>query len=100
MLPVYFLQQWFNVSDPQSEDAIYDSESMRRFAGVELCEDVVDAAIIAAPSSTKNATGARNPEMKQTRKGKNWQFGMKLQIGTDRRGVVHSVTQPLQGHLC
>lgn len=47
---------------------------------------IVDATIIAAPSSTKNASGARDPEMKQTRKGKNWHFGMKLHIGTDRRG--------------
>jgi hypothetical protein len=41
MLRIYFLQQWFNLSDPQAEDAIYDSESMRRFARVELSEDVV-----------------------------------------------------------
>src|SRR3972149_2431815 len=41
MLRIYFLQQWFELSDPQAEDAIYDSESMRRFAGVELSEDVV-----------------------------------------------------------
>ena len=41
MLRVYFLQQWFNLSDPGAEDAIYDSESMRRFARVELGEDVV-----------------------------------------------------------
>lgn len=134
MLRIYFLQQWFNLSDPQAEDAIYDSESMRRFARVELGEDVVpdestilrfrhllerhrlteaifeavkdlleekrlllragtivDATIIAAPSSTKNQAGARDPEMKQTRKGKSWYFGMKLHIGTDRRGTVHSV---------
>jgi IS5 family transposase len=110
MLRIYFLQQWFNLSDPQAEDAIYDSESMRRFARVELGDDVVpdettilrfrhlleqhgltgaifeaigglleaqglllrsgtivDATIIAAPSSTKNATATRDPEMKQTR---------------------------------
>jgi len=134
MLRIYFLQQWFNLSDPQAEDAIYDSESMRRFARVELGDDkipdestilrfrhllerhrlteaifeavkdllaekrlmlrsgtIVDATIIAAPSSTKNATGTRDPEMKQTRKGKNWRFGMKLHIGTDRRGIVHSL---------
>ena len=134
MLRIYFMQQWFNLSDPQAEDSIYDSESMRRFARVELAEDVVpdettilrfrhilekngltaaifetintllaekrltlksgtivDATIIAAPSSTKNATETRDPEMKQTRKGKNWYFGMKLHIGTDRRGVVHTV---------
>jgi len=41
MLRIYFLQQWFNLSDPQAEDAIYDSESMRRFARVELGDDAV-----------------------------------------------------------
>jgi len=41
MLRIYFLQQWFHLSDPQAEDAIYDSESMRRFARVELSHDVV-----------------------------------------------------------
>ena len=135
MLRIYFLQQWFNLSDPQAEDAIYDSESMRRFARVELGEDkvpdestilrfrhllekrrltasifeavkdlleerrlflsagtIVDATIVAAPSSTKNATQSRDPEMKQTRKGKSWHFGMKFHIGTDRRGIVHSLT--------
>jgi IS5 family transposase len=104
MLRIYFLQQWFNLSDPQAGDAIYDSESMRRFARVELGDDVVpdettilrfrhllekhnltgaifeaigglleakglllragtivDATIIAAPSSTKNATATRDP---------------------------------------
>ena len=135
MLRIYFLQQWFNLSDPQAEDALYDSESMRRFVGVELGADVVpdettilrfrhllethhlteaifeavkglleekrlllqsgtivDATIIAAPSSTKNAAHARDPEMKQTRKGNVWHFGMKLHIGTDVHGLVHSVT--------
>jgi len=135
MLRIYFLQQWFNLSDPQAEDAIYDSESMRRFAHVELGDDVVpdettilrfrhlleehrltaalfetvngllteqrlllksgtivDATIIAAPSSTKNAAQARDPEMKQTRKGHAWHFGMKLHIGTDVKGRVHHVT--------
>jgi transposase, IS5 family len=41
MLRIYFLQQWFKLSDPQAEDAIYDSESMRCFARVELGDDVV-----------------------------------------------------------
>jgi IS5 family transposase len=134
MLRIYFLQQWFNLSDPQAEDAVYDSESMRRFARVELGEEVVpdestilrfrhlleqhgltkalfdavagwleerrlllragtivDATIIAAPSSTKNASATRDPEMRQTRKGKHWHFGMKLHIGTDKRGIVHTV---------
>jgi IS5 family transposase len=135
MLRIYFLQQWFNLSDPQAEDAIYDSESMRRFVGVELGDDVVpdestilrfrhlleqhrlaqgifdeieslleerrlllrsgtivDATIIAAPSSTKNAARRRAPEMKQTRKGRNWYFGLKLHVGADPRGLVHTVT--------
>ena len=135
MLRIYFLQQWFDLSDPQAEDAIYDSEAMRRFARVELGQDTVpdettilrfrhllerhhltgkilqivndllterrlllrggtilDATIIAAPTSTKNATRTRDPEMKSTRKGATWHFGMKLHIGTDRRGRVHSVT--------
>jgi IS5 family transposase len=135
MLRIYFLQQWFDLSDPQAEDAIYDSESMRRFVGVDLAEDtvpdettilrfrhllekhhlteamfqeinglleekglllrsgtIVDATIIAAPSSTKNGAERRDPEMRQTKKGKNWHFGMKVHVGTDRRGVVHSLT--------
>jgi len=134
MLRVYFMQQWFNLSDPQAEDSLYDIEPMRRFAGIELAEDVVpdettilrfrhlleehrlteaifaevrqlleerglllksgtivDATIIAAPSSTKNAAEERDPEMHQTRKGNNWHFGMKLHIGADKRGLVHSV---------
>jgi len=41
MLRIYFMQQWFNLSDPAMEDALYDSESMRRFAGVELIDDAV-----------------------------------------------------------
>src|ERR1700676_5783550 len=41
MLRIYFLQQWFNLSDPQAADALYESESMRRFARVELGDDVV-----------------------------------------------------------
>jgi transposase, IS5 family len=135
MLRIYFLQQWFDLSDPQAEDALYDSESMRRFAGVELSDDVVpdessilrfrhlleehrlteavfatvrglletkgllvksgtivDATILEAPSSTKNATGTRDPEMKQTRKGKTWHFGMKVHVGTDLKGLAHTIT--------
>lgn len=134
MLRIYFVQQWFDLSDPGAEDAIYDSESIRRFVGVELGEDtvpdettilrfrrllekhglteaifneirslleekhlllksgtIVDATIIAAPSSTKNRAGKRDPEMRQTRKGKAWHFGMKLHVGTDKKGLVHSV---------
>ncbi len=53
---------------------------------------IVDATIIAAPSSTKNADHARDPEMHQTRKGKQWHFGMKAHIGVDAEsGLVHSM---------
>jgi transposase, IS5 family len=52
----------------------------------------VDATLIAAPSSTKNSTGERDPEMKQTKKGNQWHFGMKAHIGVDAdSGLVHSV---------
>jgi IS5 family transposase len=54
---------------------------------------IVDATIIAAPSSTKNATGERDRQMHQTRKGQQWYFGMKAHIGVDAgTGHVHSVT--------
>lgn len=134
MLRIYFMQQWFNLSDPAMEDALYDSESMRRFAGIELSEDaipdettilrfrhllekhyltqaifaqirslleqkrlllksgtIVDATIIEAPPSTKNQDKARDPEMRQTQKGKGWHFGMKAHIGTDLNGLVHTL---------
>lgn len=135
MLRIYFLQQWFALSDPQAEEMLYDSEAMRRFAGLELSDEaapdettilnfrhllerhqvtaqlfaevrallaerrlllttgtIVDATIIHAPSSTKNATKTRDPEMHQTKKGNQWYFGMKVHIGADHRGVVHSLT--------
>jgi IS5 family transposase len=54
---------------------------------------IVDATIIAAPSSTKNADGERDPEMHQTKKGDQWHFGMKAHIGVDAEsGLVHTVT--------
>ncbi len=52
---------------------------------------IVDASIINAPSSTKNIDGKRDPEMKSTKKGNNWYFGMKAHIGTDVQGVVKKV---------
>lgn len=134
MLRVYFMQQWFNLSDPQAEDSLYDSESMRRFAGIELGDDripdettilrfrhlleqnqlteaifrevqdlleekhllvrsgtIVDATILSAPSSTKNSKKSRDPEMRQTKKGNEWYFGMKAHVGTDVKGIVHSL---------
>ena len=52
---------------------------------------IVDATIIGAPSSTKNADKARDPEMHQTKKGQQWYFGMKLHIGVDSQsGLAHS----------
>jgi IS5 family transposase len=53
---------------------------------------VVDATLIAAPSSTKNASGERDPEMHQSKKGNQWYFGMKAHIGVDAEsGLVHTV---------
>ena len=54
---------------------------------------IVDATIIAAPSSTKNQEKARDPEMHQTKKGNQWYFGMKVHIGVDSRsGLAHSAS--------
>src|SRR5690554_2084108 len=135
MLRIHFMQQWFNLSDPAMEEALYDSTSIRNFAKLSLtrgsipdettilnfrhllekhniAEEMfkgvnlllqdyglmvrrgtsVDATIIDAPSSTKNAQGARDPEMHQTKKGNNYFFGMKAHIGVDlHTGLVHSV---------
>ena len=53
---------------------------------------VVDATLISAPSSTRNAAGERDPEMHQTKKGNQWYFGMKAHVGTDAEsGLVHTV---------
>jgi IS5 family transposase len=135
MLRMYFLQQWFNLSDPGAEDALYESPVLRRFVGIDLGRapapdestilqfrhllerhalgeamlatvnrylesqgvrittgTIVDATIIHAPSSTKNQSGERDPEMHQTRKGKQYYFGLKAHIGVDSKaGIVHSV---------
>jgi IS5 family transposase len=135
MLRIYFLQQWFNLSDPAVEEALYDSVVMRQFVGIDLgCEPVpdettackfrhlleehglggkileavnlylqskgvkittgtiVDATIIHAPCSTKNREQKRDPEMHQTKKGKQWYFGMKAHVGVDSQTkLIHSV---------
>jgi len=135
MLRIHFLQQWFNLSDPAMEEALYDTPMFRDFAGLDMGEDhlpdestilrfrhlleahllsvqilatvnatltakglllkqgtVVDATLIAAPSSTKNQDGERDPEMHQTKKGNQWYFGMKAHAGVDAdSGLVHSV---------
>ena len=135
MLRVHLMQNWFALSDPAMEEALYEIASLRSFAGLSLSEaipdettilnfrhlledsdlaedifktvntllarkglmlkkgSIVDATIIAAPSSTKNAEGERDPEMHQTRKGNQWYFGMKAHIGVDAdSGLVHTVT--------
>lgn len=135
MLRMYFLQQWSGLADEAVEDAIYDSQAMREFVGIDLAREsvpdattllkfrrlleqhkltaalfeginaplaerglllrqgtMVDATIIAAPPSTKNAEHARDPEMHQTGKGNEWHFGMKAHIGADADSrLVHSV---------
>lgn len=136
MLRMYMLQIWFNLSDPATEDAIYDSYTMQKFTGIDfmteavpdettLCKfrhllernglnklffnainrvmvqtghmmkggTIVDATIINAPSSTKNAEKARDPEMHQTKKGNEWRFGMKCHIGAGAgSGLVYAIT--------
>ena len=53
---------------------------------------IVDATLISAPSSTKNSSGSRDPEMKQTKKGNQWHFGMKCHAGVDAgTGYIHSI---------
>jgi transposase, IS5 family len=135
MLRIYLLQQWFNLSDPAVEEALYESASMRQFAGIDLGREpvpdattvckfrhllerhdigralfervhvhldargvkistgtIVDATIIAAPSSTKNASKQRDPDMHQTRKGQQWYFGMKAHLGVDSETkLIHAV---------
>src|SRR2546422_5517859 len=134
MLRIYFLQQWFNLSDPAVEEALYDSVVMRQFVGIDLgCEPVpdettvckfrhlleehrlgerilgqvnlhlqaqgvrittgtiVDATILHAPTSTKNREQQRDPEMHQTKKGKQWYFGMKAHVGVDSKTkIIHT----------
>ncbi len=134
MLRIYFLQQWFNLSDPAVEEALYDSVVMRQFVGIDLGREpvpdettvckfrhlleehglggemletvnlylqsrgvrittgtIVDATIIHAPSSTKNREEQRDPEMHQTKKGKQWYFGMKAHVGVDSKTkIIHT----------
>ena len=136
MLRMYFIANWFNLSDVACEDALYDVPAFRDFCQFDLgCEripdattlmnfrhlleqynlgaamfskvgelllangmklsggTIVDATIIAAPSSTKNADNTRDPEMHQTKKGNQWHFGMKVHIGVDSKtGLAHSAT--------
>ena len=71
-----------------AQNEIFDAQGWIMRGGT-----IVDATIIAAPSSTKNASGTRDPEMRQTKKGTQWYFGMKAHIGADAgTGYVHSVT--------
>jgi IS5 family transposase len=82
MLRMYFLPQWYGLTDEALEDAINADLSAR---GLMMREGtLVDATLIAAPPSTKNKGKKRDPEMHQTRKGNPWYFGMKAHIGADR----------------
>ena len=66
---------------------------MRTWRRAAIGWTIVDASIIDAPSSTKNRRRARDPEMHQTKKGKQWYFGMKAHIGVDAgSGLAHSLT--------
>lgn len=159
MLRMYVAQQCFGLSDEAAEDAIYDSQAIRRFVGIDLNREaapdattllkfrhlldahqltasifsainahlaekglflregtIVDATLIAAPPSTKNKAGKRDPEMHQSQKGNQWHFvrfahsaernhrlsrcpasptasgGMKAHIGVDANsGLVHTL---------
>ena len=135
MLRIHCLQQWYGLSDPAMEEALYEIASMRQFAGLSLARGavpdettilkfrhllerhelarqifetikghlqakglmlrqgtIVDATVVSAPSSTKNSTGERDPEMHQTRKGNQWYFGMKAHVGVDAEsGLVHTM---------
>ena len=134
MLRVHFMQQWFALSDPAMEEALWDTPLFRQFAqlyeAVRLPDEstilrfrhrlekhklaqemfktvnalleqrglilrsgtLVDATLIAAPSSTKNKDKARDPEMHQTKKGNQWYHGMKAHTGTDAHfGLVHTL---------
>jgi transposase, IS5 family len=136
MLRMYFIANWFNLSDVACEDALYDVPAFRDFCQFDLGRErvpdattllnfrhlleqhslgaalfakvgelllssglklsggtIVDATIIAAPSSTKNADNARDPEMHHTKKGNQWHFGMKVHIGVDSKtGLAHSAS--------
>lgn len=76
-----------------AEQILATVNDLLRYKGLMLkAGTVVDATLIAAPSSTKNATGERDPEMHQTKKGNQWYFGMKAHIGADAEsGLVHTV---------
>ena len=135
MLRLYVVQQCFGLSDEGTEDAVYDSQAIRLFSGIDLSHEsapdattllnfrrllerhqltqklfaainrhlsdkglllregtIVDATLIAAPPSTKNREGQRDPDMHQSKKGNQWYFGMKAHIGVDAAsGLVHSL---------
>lgn len=128
-------QQCFGLSDEGIEDALYDSQAIRRFVGIDLAREsapdattllkfrrllekheltesifhtinahlaekglllregtIVDAPLIAAPPSTKNREGKRDSEMHQTKKSKQWYFGMKAHTGVDAQSdLVHTL---------
>ena len=138
MLRIHCMQQWYSLSDPAMEDALYEIASMRLFAGLSLDKPIpdhttvmnfrhllkrkklarkifkevnqwlteagvllkegtlMDATIIEAPTSTKNRSGERDPEMHQTQKGNQWHFGLKAHIGIDPVLVSLTASRPPQ----
>src|SRR5712692_2966191 len=105
MLRIYFLQQWFNLSDPAVEESLYDSAVMRQFVGVDLgCEPAPDQTTVCKFRhlleehhlgeqilGTVNQHQQRDPEMHQTKKGKQWYFGMKAHVGVDSKTkIIHT----------
>jgi IS5 family transposase len=76
---------------------VADVQSVARPAPTGRSGTIVDATIISAPSSTKNATKSRDPEMHQGKKNKQWRFGMKVHVGASRQWLVQTVaTGPRQ----
>jgi len=134
MLRMYFLSQWFDLSDILTEENIYDRLSFQYFMNIDVTTDqvpdsttlcnfrhfleennlwkkilkevnkmleqadimltwgkLIDATLIAAPSSTKNKDNKRDPEMSSTKKRWSWIFWAKAHIGTDTNWLIHEV---------
>ncbi|SIQ99036.1 IS5 family transposase [Marinobacterium stanieri] len=108
MLRIHCMQQWYNLSDPAMEDALYEIASMRLFAGLSLDKAIQNHSTILKfrhlleqhglarqifDEVNKNRSSERDPEMHQTKKGNQWHFGLKAHIGVDARtGITHSFT--------
>jgi len=136
MVKLFYLQLWYSLSDPQTEELMHDSHAVQEFLGLDLGKDappdettilrfrhliekhklgpqlletvnrhlaahgikvregtIMDATVIHAPTSTKNAAKSRDPEMGSTKKGSQWHFGAKVHVGVDSETkVIHSLS--------